>query len=147
MLLKQKVIVDTGFMVALFHENDKQHQAAVELENKLGDSYQFVSTVFVIQEICWLLLKRVGHHKVLEFMDIVSDELILLPTLPDKWIENTTAILRKYSDKNLDLADASLVVLADHLNLGDIISIDIQDFTVLRWSKGKKHSNNLMHQS
>ena len=37
--------------------NDSQHRAAIELEQRLGDEYQFVSTVFVVQEMCWLFRK------------------------------------------------------------------------------------------
>lgn len=141
----KKVIVDSGFFIALFSKRDEAHPVATELEQKLGDSYQFVSTMFVIQEICWHLLKNVGHYMVLEFMECVKDQTIILPTMPDQWIEKTITILRKHSDRNLDLADASIVVLADHLNLGDIISIDIKDFSVLKWGNGQKHFNNLMH--
>lgn len=140
---KNNVIVDTGFIVALFNEKDKEHQAAAKVERQLGDSYQFVSTFFVIQEICWILSNRVGHNAVIEFMDCAKD-LIDLPALPDQWISKTTSILRKYSDRKLDLADASIVVLADHINLGDVISIDRGDFSILRWGNGKKCFNNLM---
>ncbi len=144
MTLPKKVIVDSGFYIALFNEKDKYHQLAMELECKLGDSYQFVSTAFVIQEICWHLLKKVGHYMVLAFMECVNDKQIILPALPESWIENTIDILRKYSDRNLDLADASIIVLADHLYLGDIISVDINDFSTLKWGQGKNHFNNLL---
>lgn len=143
MLKKNKVIVDTGFIVALFNERDSEHDAAMKIEQKLGDSYHFVSTVFIIQEICWLLMKRVNHEAAIKFMACVQ-ELIELPPLPDQWIEKTIPILRKYSNRKLDLADASIVVLADHINLGDIISIDRKDFSVLRWGEGKKCFNNFM---
>lgn len=140
---KKYLIVDSGFIVALFNEKDSNHKAAFETDQELGESYQFVSTVFVIQEICWLLLKSVGHDSVIKFMEWVQEE-IELPPLPNQWISKVTPILRKYSDRKLDLADASIVVLADHMNLGDVITIDRKDFSVLRWGGGKKHFNNLM---
>jgi predicted nucleic acid-binding protein len=77
-------------------------------------------------------------------MDCVHAELILFPALPNQWVEKATVVLRKYSDKKLDLADASIVVLADHLNLGDVLSVDVKDFTMLRWGNGKKTFHNLM---
>ena len=141
---KNSIIIDTGYIVALFNEKDEHHRAATELDQQLGDSYQFVSTVFVLQEICWLLSQRVGHHMLLQFMDCVHAELILFPALPNQWVEKATVVLRKYSDKKLDLADASIVVLADHLNLGDVLSVDVKDFTMLRWGNGKKTFHNLM---
>jgi predicted nucleic acid-binding protein len=144
MVRAKEVIVDASYVVALFNENDAQHQAAAELEQKLGDEYQFISTVFVFQEICWLLLKKAGHHKMLGFMGWVYEGLMLLPALPDCWLEKSIPILQKYSDRKLDLADASICVLATHLNLGDIASLDFKDFSVLRWGNGKQPFNNFM---
>ncbi len=137
------ILVDTGFIVALFNEQDPYHKAAVDLDSHLGDDYQFVSTVFVFQEIYWFLSK-IGQHAVLEFIGCVQEQLILLPPLPDQWLKQATTILKRYSDKKLDLADVSLAILADHLKLGDVASVDIKDFIVLKWNDGKKHFNNHM---
>jgi hypothetical protein len=43
-----------------------------------------------------------------------------------------------------NLADASLVVLADHLKTGQIVSVDRKDFAILRWNGGRSHFYNLM---
>lgn len=143
---QEKIIVDTGFIVALFNERDKEHLNAVKKENELGDSCQFVSTIFVIQEVCWLLSNRLGcPQKAIDFLESVQDGFISLPSLPDNWIKKTSEILSKYLDRKLDLTDASIVVLADHLNLGKILTIDRKDFSVLRWCSGKKFFNNLMN--
>ncbi len=77
-------------------------------------------------------------------MDCVLDKSILTVQLPDDWAEKTIPILRKYSDRKLDLADTSLIVLADCLDLGDILSVDIKDFTISRWKNNTRSFNNLM---
>lgn len=39
----------------------------------------------------------------------------------------------------------SKIILADSLNLGEIVSVDVQDFNALRWANGKKPFVNLMN--
>ena len=48
------------------------------------------------------------------------------------------SIIEKYSDRRLDLADASLIWLAEKLNLGDIFTVDVKDFSACKW-KGRNH--------
>lgn len=41
-------------------------------------------------------------------------------------------IMKKYEE--LDLADMSLVILAEHLHTGDILTVDNKDLNALRWN-------------
>jgi hypothetical protein len=41
----------------------------------------------------------------------------------------------------MDLADASLVILAEHLGHGRILSSDVRDFNVYRWKDNKPFEN------
>ena len=54
--------------------------------------------------------------------------------------------MAKYADLPMDLADASLVLLAEHLGHGRILSTDARDFRTYRW---KQHApfENLLHLS
>lgn len=42
-------------------------------------------------------------------------------------------LMQKYRDLPMDLADASLVILAEHLGHGQILSVDQRDFHTYRW--------------
>ncbi|BBL76072.1 hypothetical protein MishRS11D_31700 [Methylomagnum ishizawai] len=42
-------------------------------------------------------------------------------------------LMRRYADLPMDFADASLVVLAEHLGHGRIVSTDRRDFHAYRW--------------
>jgi predicted nucleic acid-binding protein len=44
----------------------------------------------------------------------------------------------------MDLADASLVILAEELGKGDILSTDQRDFGVYRWKNRKPFKNLLL---
>jgi len=51
---------------------------------------------------------------------------------------NMLALLEKYRDRPMDLADASLVVLAERAGVHEILTIDRADFDVYRLSRGRR---------
>lgn len=51
------------------------------------------------------------------------------------------ALMKKYSDLPMDLADASLVVVAEHLKHGRILTTDQRDFQVYRWGESQIFNN------
>ncbi len=52
-------------------------------------------------------------------------------------------MMGKYSQLPMDLADASLVIAAEELGQGDIVTTDRRDFNSYRW-KSRKPFNNLL---
>ena len=51
------------------------------------------------------------------------------------------ALMRKYRNLPMDLADASLVILAEHLGSGRILSTDQRDFGAYRWKNHRPFQN------
>lgn len=49
--------------------------------------------------------------------------------------------MENYANLPMDLADASLVVLAEHLETGRILTVDRRDFNVYRWNKNNLFEN------
>jgi uncharacterized protein len=52
--------------------------------------------------------------------------------------------MAKYQDLPMDLADASLVILAEHLGHGRIFSVDRRDFNTYRWKNTQPFENLLV---
>lgn len=52
-----------------------------------------------------------------------------------------TALMRQYADLPMDLADASLVLLAEQQGDGRIVSTDERDFHAYRWKNQKPFRN------
>lgn len=137
------VIIDTGFIVALFNEKDEHHKLVKNIAEQI-DNFQWHTTSFVVQEIFWLLNNRVNRLVGLKFFEAMQG-LLLLPDLPLDWPQKILQILKQYSSANIDIADASLVVLADQLKSGNIVSVDKKDFSILRWNSGKNSFSNLLY--
>ena len=49
--------------------------------------------------------------------------------------------MQKYRDLPMDLADASLVILAEELGSGQILSVDYRDFNSYRWKNTEPFQN------
>ena len=67
--------------------------------------------------------------------------LMHIAALAPQDLPGLARIMRKYSDRPMDLADASLVWLADKSGITDIITIDRADFSVYRTAKRKAFRN------
>ena len=56
------------------------------------------------------------------------------------------ALMRQYDDLPMDLADASLVLLAEESGEGRIVSTDERDFHTYRWKSQHPFRNLLLEQ-
>ncbi len=140
----KKVVIDTGFMVALFNTEDEWHVQAKKAAERCSH-LEWHTTSFVIQEIFWLLSKRKGFGIARTFI-YKTESLLMLPLLPRDWLAQIANILKRYVSADIDLADASLVVLADYLKTGQVLSVDRKDFSILKWNEGKNPFHNLIEE-
>ena len=70
---------------------------------------------------------------------------IMIWDIPSEPARKIPALMKKYAKLPMDLADASLVLLAEHLGHGRILTTDQRDFGAYRW-KSTKPFVNLMAQ-
>ncbi len=64
--------------------------------------------------------------------------------LTPRHVATIAQLMEKYSDLPMDLADASLIVLAEHLGHGRILSSDRRDFQTYRWKNSYLFHNLLL---
>jgi uncharacterized protein len=75
------------------------------------------------------------------FLDQVVRGAFRIWTVEITHLERMLALMVKYSDLPMDLADASLVVLAEELSDGRILTTDLRDFKVYRWQNDRPFEN------
>lgn len=144
---ENSVIIDTSFLVALLNEKDELHNIAKRTDSQiLGEDYDWISTPLVAQELFWLLRERCGADTACLGLDVMA-KAVNLPQMPNDWMSRCVGVLHKYHDQRLDLTDASLAVLGEHLGVNTIVTADHRDFSVLRWSDGKTAFTNLFPRS
>lgn len=127
------VLLDTSVVVALLDRRESMHRRCAEAIRTL--TAPLVTCEAVITE-CSHLLRRV-HGAPEAVLDNVATGLFQIPLQLKMAADGVQKIIRKYHDREVDLADACLVHLANALDTGDILTLD-RDFEVYRWGANKK---------
>lgn len=136
------IIADTGFWVALIDQKDGYHAAAERALQKYNEP--LITTWPVMTETCYLLLRNKGASVASSFIQNFSQELFSVFDLQHSHGERVSKLMQQYADLPMDLADASLVVLAEDLGHGRIFSVDQRDFNTYRWKNTRPFQNLLL---
>lgn len=133
------IIADTGFWLALANRRDRYHETAraglADLDEPL------ITTWPVLAETCHLLLQRLGNPPQQNLIKAYSSGAFDVFDLTRQHTSRIYRLMKKYADLPMDLADASLVILAEHLGHGRIFSTDQRDFRTYRWKEHKPFEN------
>lgn len=133
------IIADTGFWIALANKRDVHHLAARKALEVIETG--IITTWPVMTETCHLLVARLGVFSELAFLKSFSKGAFQVFDLPPDSGRRIEVLVRKYRDLPMDLADASLVILAEHLGHGRILTTDSRDFRSYRWKDRKPFEN------
>ncbi|RYF00554.1 MAG: PIN domain-containing protein, partial [Oxalobacteraceae bacterium] len=106
---------------------------------------QLVSTWPVMTETCHLLASRLGQTALLKFVDSWAKGALQIFPLELRHIARLPELMKKYADLPMDLADASLILLAEHLGHGRILTTDCRDFRAYRWKTRRPFRNLLLN--
>jgi hypothetical protein len=136
------ILADTGFWLALANRNDAHHEAAKAALAKVREP--LVTTWPVLTETCHLLVTRLGAHAELAFVESWIGGAFSTFELTDDHAPRVHALMEKYRALPMDLADASMVILAEELGTGRILSTDQRDFRAYRWKNRKPFFNLLV---
>jgi predicted nucleic acid-binding protein len=125
--VKQQVIVDTGPLVAFLSERDTYHQWA--LSELAGIAYPLLTCEAVVTEVCFLLHRATGREHIL--LDMLRDGLITIPFRLADQLGAVQALMKKYRNIPMSLADACMVNMAETFPSSSILTLD-SDFAVYR---------------
>ena len=133
------IIADTGFFVALGNQTDQDYPLALQLLDRLNEP--LITTYPVITETCYLLLNRVNHAAQCSFLETIAENMVDVFELNSQHVRRMVELMRRYADLPMDMADASLVVLAESLGHGRILTVDRRDFSIYRWNSQEPFEN------
>lgn len=133
------IIADTGFWLALANRKDHHHGRAQQCLASLDEP--LVTTWPVMTETCYLLLDRLGPVSQQSYLRSFAGGAFDVFDLRREDAPRIGSLMAKYSDLPMDLADASLVLLAEHLGHGRILSTDQRDFRAYRWKQHRPFEN------
>jgi len=89
-------------------------------------------------EAFFLIKRLVSYQKAVELFESYSRSEFDIFDLRKERASRVIEIMKKYEDLDIDLADISIVILAEHLNTGEVLTVDSNDFDTLRWHRNKR---------
>jgi predicted nucleic acid-binding protein len=133
------IIADTGFWIALADKKDRHHQTANAFVKNCSE--RLITTYPVITEVCHLSLERQGIKAQLNFIKMYQLGSFDVFEISKNDKDRIGVLMLQYADLPMDFADASLVLLAEQLGHGRILSTDKRDFHTYRWKNTQPFSN------
>ena len=129
-------LVDTGPLVAILHRDDMRHRDCVQalktLPPPLGTTWP------VVTEAMYLLGFAADAQD--ELWGLLETGRLSLFGLDAADAPRMRALMRKYRDLPMDLADASLVAVAEREGISRVFTLDRRDFGVYRLARGGRFS-------
>jgi predicted nucleic acid-binding protein len=122
------ILVDAGPLVALIHADDANHIACSEalqaVREPLGTSWPVVTEAMYLLGFSWS-----AQQALWEMIETSAFHLLPLDVGDAPRIRE---LMRKYRDLPMDLADATLVRLAERERTRKVFTIDRRDFSIYR---------------
>jgi predicted nucleic acid-binding protein len=122
-----KGIADTGFLVAFVNRNDRHHEWAARLAERVTSPLL----------TCEAVLAETAFHlkNVALTLELLGEGLIVLGFDCREHLQQLETLARRYADRNPDLADLCLVRMSELNPRHSVITIDRDDFRVYRRNK------------
>ncbi len=124
------ILADAGPLVALIDRGEPDHSACVACLNKLTSP--MLTTWPAFTEAMYLLGEAGGWRAQGALWSLLEQGDLEIAAQGSEQYQRMQALMQKYQDRPMDLADASLVCLAEERSVRDIFTLDLQDFRTYR---------------
>lgn len=128
------ILLDTGPIVALFDASDTYHRLCLEtlksIKKPLITTWPVLTEAFYLLAFSWKAQDNLWEFIIRGGLEILSLE----PNMQVRCRE----LMEKYKDLPMDLADGTLVTVAEYNKTTEVFTLDHRDFRVYRTSQGKR---------
>lgn len=123
----RNTLIDAGPIIALFDRSDRYHRLVTEFLQV--EEFKLTTTWPVVTEASHLL--DFSLRAQLALLEWIQRGGLAVYEIDIDGVRRAMALMEKYHDRPMDLADATLVVAAEKTGIREIVSID-SDFLVYR---------------
>ncbi len=131
--MSRRAVVDTGPLVAIVRDREAAHARCVATLKVLRSP--LLTSWPVITEAAWLLRREPGAIQVID--RLVASGAVRLVELEPHALSWAVEFMGRYASLGAQLADASLMFLAEREGLETVFTLDRRDFSVYRTSDGR----------
>jgi predicted nucleic acid-binding protein len=123
------LIVDAGALYAQADADEPRHAAVAAI---LRDEQEaIVTTELAVAEADYLILERLGVDVELAFIDDLAEGTFVVDCLTREETRAARALVERYRDLRIGLADASIAVLADRYRTTRLLTFDERAFRAM----------------
>lgn len=127
-------LLDTGPLVAYLNTRDPDHERVADTLDAFTG--RLITTSAVVTESMYFLAQvRRGPALLAEF--VADSELQIVDFSGAEDLADAARRMEKYADLPMDYPDATLVLLAERLEIFDVLTLDRRGFKIYRSTKGK----------
>lgn len=127
-------LLDTGPLVAFLSAGDAEHNRARRIFAECAPPFRTCEAV--LAEACFLM-RKVHRHGPAEVIALAAAGVYEVALRVDEHSPNVEALLKKYADRPVSLADACLIRCAELHDEPRIATFD-DDFDVYRWHRNRR---------
>ena len=128
------MIADTGALLALYNGREPAHAAVRAVVDAASEP--LVVSPYVVAELDYLVATRLGVDAELAVLAELSGGAYHLAEMGPADLQAAAAVVGRYRDQDLGVADASLVVLAERHRTRSLLTLDHRHFSVVRPASG-----------
>jgi predicted nucleic acid-binding protein len=123
------ILLDTSGLLAALDADQRHHRDAVA--SLAAASPPLLLSPFVLAELDYLIASRVGAAARASLLAEVERGAYLLEPMTGADVARARAIIQRYADLQISLADASVLVLAERHRVREVLTLDERHFRVL----------------
>ena len=124
------ILLDTSGLLSAIDSSQRRHaDTLAALRTARGP---LLLSPFVLAELDYLLATRVSWEAELALLEEVARGAYRLEAFAAEDVAAARAVLDRYHDLHIGLADASIVVLAERYGITDVLTLDHRHFQALR---------------
>jgi len=122
-------VADTSYVLAIAISTDQAHEACRAVHRQHTIIYLPQTT---LTEVAYLLTRERGNRVTADFLLNLPKTKYRLEGLTPEDIRRTGELLQIYADSRVDFVDATVVAVAERLNITHILTLDQRDFHIVR---------------
>jgi predicted nucleic acid-binding protein len=127
------LVADTSGIIAAFDRNAPE---ADDCRKALQEAGTVILSPLVLAEVDHLARARLGATARTTILGLLLDQVrrmrFQVPEVGTELLDTAAAVIRRYQDLDLDLADAVTVALAAEYRTATLLTLDRRDFRAIR---------------
>ena len=123
------LLVDTGVFISAADRDEPRH---LDCSALLRNRTDLIVAAPVIPEAAWMIESRLGPAAETRLLRLLTSTRFTIIDLTDTDYQRCIELIDSYADLGLGFVDASIIAVAERLDIATIATLNHRDFAVVR---------------